>query len=138
MRFDAINQFQSTLYALLASDPELVSEIGDAIYDATPLNWPQNNIYVQIGDGQMRNRSAQKFEGRDWVFEISTLAKSEAFGRLVPLSNHIQKLILEYDFAVPNLRRVQFMRAQTYRLDQEAIKRLALQFKASFQLLEEV
>ncbi len=138
MHFDAINQFQSKLYQALQSDLALRTQIGDAIFDGAPVIMPESDVYVQIGDGQMRESGAQNYEARDWFFDIFVYAKNGAFHKLLPVANSIQKRLLEYDFDDSSLLSLRFLRASTQRLDQGALKRISQQFKANFSLKEEV
>lgn len=134
MRFETINAFQPWLFACLTAEGALRDEIGTAVYDAKPIAGSVPEIYLQIGDGFWKEKSAQDLCGRTYFFDVHLYAQATAFSRMQMISSLIQDLILNAEHDSIDMRGIWLEKIQNYRLDQGALKRMSHRFLARFDI----
>ncbi len=126
--------FSSKLFANIVDDDSMAALVGDAVFDEMLPNEILPSIYVQIGEGKLRQRLGSAHYGQEYLFEVNLFARSEYFSILPQASTALQDAVLKSSYGQDELRNLQFTDARIYRLDGGALKKMAHQFRAYFDL----
>ncbi len=138
MSYQASAALQSAVYQRLRGDAALTAMIGDAVYDAIPINAP-SGVYVSLGPEEVTDLSDSGGPGARHDFVVSVLAGTdEAAGfRSVKEAAVAVSAALEGADLVTDTGRVAglwFLRARARRVGNGAERRVDLTFRALMDL----
>lgn len=139
MSYLASAALQGAVYQCLRTDPVLSGLVGDAIYDALPID-PPSGVYVSLGPEEVRDISDSGGALARHDFVISVLAGSDqgAGFRAVKEAAVAVSAALEGADLVADAGRVAglwFLRARARRVENGAERRVDLTFRALMDLV---
>lgn len=138
MSYAASVALQSAVYLRLRDDDALAALVGDAIFDAMPVDAP-SGVYVSLGPEDVRDASDVTARGSQHDFIVSVLSGSDeatGFGSVkaaaVAVSQALQREDLTLDHG--QMAGLWFRRAKAKRVEGGAARRVDLTFRARIDL----
>lgn len=138
MSYAASAALQGAVYQHLREDAALVSLIGDAIFDAMPIDAP-SGVYVSLGPEEVKDAGDATAAGSQHDFVVSVLSgneDSEGFAAVkaaaVAVSDALASPALALDHGL--LVGLWFLRAKARRVKTGASRRVDLTFRARIDL----
>ncbi len=124
---------QAALYARLAADPALAAIVGGRIYDAAPPETGEaRDIYLTLGDETARDWSTADCAGATHDIRIAVTAPRAGFSEAKQAAAAVCDALLGAPLPLARGRvvTVVFRAAETERLADDALRRIALTFRA--------
>ena len=139
MSYLASAALQGAVYQCLRTDPALAELIGDAVYDALPID-PPSGVYVSLGPEDVRDMSDSGGGAARHDFIVSVLAGTDegAGFRAVKEAAVAVSAALEGADLVTEVGHVAglwFLRARAKRVENGAERRVDLTFRALMDLV---
>lgn len=139
MSYLAAAALQGAVYQCLRADPALSGLVGDAVYDALPID-PPSGVYVSLGPEEVRDISDCSGAAARHDFVISVLAGTDqgAGFRAVKEAAVAVSAALEGADLVTDAGRVAglwFLRARARRVESGTERRVDLTFRALMDLV---
>lgn len=138
MSYVAAASLQGAIYQRLLSDPDLTSLVGDAIFDAMPVD-PPAGTYVSLGPEEVRDAGDATARGAQHDFVISVLSGSDlsaGFAAVkeaaIAVTDALERGDLDLDRG--RLAGLWFLRAKARRVEKAAARRVDLTFRARVDL----
>jgi hypothetical protein len=132
MSYHAAAALQSALYAQLTGWPGLS---GVSVVDAMPSG-SSLGTFVLIGPEQVLDQSDKTGDGAEHRFDVSVISDDAGFLSAKLIAAEISQALVGASLAlsVGSLISLNFLRANARRLDEGAIRRIDLQFRARIEL----
>jgi hypothetical protein len=132
MSYNAAAALQSAVYAQLTGWPGLD---GVSVVDAIPSG-SSLGTFVLIGPEQVLDQSDKTGDGAEHRFDVSVISDDAGFLSAKLIAADISQALVGASLAlsVGTLISVAFLRANARRLDEGAIRRIDLQFRARIEL----
>lgn len=138
MSYAAGVALQSAVYQHLAADADLAGLVGDAIFDAMPVDAP-SGTYVSLGPEEASDAGDMTAPGSRHDFIVSVLAGSDAQGGFaavkaaaVAVTEALENAPLALDRG--HLAGLWFLKAKAKRVENGAARRVDLTFRARIDL----
>ncbi len=122
---------QEAIYARLVSFEVLTDLVGSAIFD-TPPTGPLPDLYIALGSEKVRDRSDKTAYGAQHDLVISVVSKAPSFAEGKRAAAAVSDALSEADLSLTRGRLVGlwFLKAQARRVDDGALRRIDLSFRA--------
>ena len=138
MSLAAATALQAAVYQTLRENEVLGGLIGDAIYDAPPVEAP-SGPYVALGPDDVRDAGDMTGAGSLHDFTVSVLSGSEeggGFGAVKTAAAAVSEALCNADIALGrgHLVGLWFLRARARRIESGAGRRVDLTFRARIDL----
>jgi hypothetical protein len=132
MSYNAAAALQSAVYTQLTGWPGLS---GVSVVDAIPSG-SSLGTFVLIGPEQVLDQSDKTGDGAEHRFDVSVISDDAGFLSAKLIAAEISQALVGASLAlsVGSLISVNFLRANARRLDEGAIRRIDLQFRARIEL----
>ena len=121
---------QSAVYTALVSDPDLVDQIGDAVYDAAPPGILPD-VYETLGPEKVRDRSDKTNSGARHDFSVSVISEEAGFSGAKTVAGRISDVLHKANLPLTRgtLAGLWFLRADARRTS-DGTRRIDLTFRA--------
>ncbi|TBN43698.1 DUF3168 domain-containing protein [Paracoccus subflavus] len=141
MSFAASVALQGAVYQQLRTDPALQDLVGDAIFDAMPVETP-NGVFVSLGPEEVRNAGDVTAAGSRHDFIVSVLSGADqgvGFAAVKAAAAAVADALDQAQLALSRgrLTALWFLRARARRVENGAARRVDLTFRARIDLAEE-
>lgn len=138
MSYAASVALQSAVYLRLRDDDALAALVGDAIFDAMPVDAP-SGVYVSLGPEDVRDASDVTARGSQHDFIVSVLSGSDeatGFGSVKAAAVAVSQALEREDLTLDHGRMagLWFRRAKAKRVEGGAARRVDLTFRARIDL----
>ena len=138
MSYLASVALQGAVYQRLREDAALAALVGDAIYDAMPVDAP-GGVYVSLGPEEVRDAGDATARGSRHDFVVSVLSgtdRSAGFGAVKAAAVAVAEALERerMDLAHGHLAGMWFLRARARRVENGAARRVDLTFRARIDL----
>ncbi|MDB6178030.1 DUF3168 domain-containing protein [Paracoccus sp. Z330] len=138
MSYAASISLQSAVYLRLRQDEALSALIGDAIYDAMPVEAP-SGVYVSLGPEDVRDAGDVTGGGSQHDFIVSVLSGSDetaGFATVKAAAVAVSEALERGELALEqgHLAGLWFRRAKARRVESGAARRVDLTFRARIDL----
>lgn len=138
MSYAAARGLQAAIYQHLRADTALAALVGDAIFDALPVQ-PPSGVHVVLGPEQMRDAGDASAAGAVHEFEVSVLEGGETGGGFSEVKQAAAAVsdALETTLPVPergHLVGIWLLRARARRVENGGARRVDLTFRARIDL----
>ena len=138
MSYAAGAALQAAVYQHLRADPVLTGLVGDAIFDAMPVEAP-GGTYVSLGPDEARDAGDMTARGSRHDFVVSILSGSDegdGFGAVKAVAGAVSEALETADMALErgHLAGLWFLRARAQRVENGAGRRVDLTFRARIDL----
>lgn len=119
---------QAAVYSHLVAAPELA---GITVFDAAPAG-PLPGTFVLIGPEEARDQSDSTGRGAEHRFQVSVVSDGAGFQAAKTVAAAVSDALQDADLTLSRGRLVglRFMRAVARRLDEGAVRRIDLTFRA--------
>lgn len=139
MSYLASAALQSAVYQCLRADTALTELIGDAIYDALPID-PPSGVYVSLGPEEVRDISDSGGRAARHDFIVSVLAGTDegaGFRSVKEAAVAVSAALEGADLATEagHVAGLWFLRARAKRVENGAERRVDLTFRALMDLV---
>lgn len=129
---------QAAVYQHLQADVQLTDLVGDAIYDAMPVE-PPSGVYVSLGPDDARDAGDMTARGSRHDFIVSVLSgtdESTGFGAVKQAAAAVSAALESGDLVLSDghLAGLWFLRARALRVKNGAARRVDLTFRARIDL----
>ncbi len=124
---------QQALHARLSTDPEVGARLGGRIYDAAPPEGaPRDALYLTIGDDRAEDRSSGTTRGAEHQVTLAVTAPRAGFAEAKAAAAAVCDALLGAEIPLSRgaLVVLAFDRAETKRLEDDALRRVLLTFRA--------
>ncbi|WP_111557326.1 DUF3168 domain-containing protein [Paracoccus sediminilitoris] len=138
MSYGAGVALQAAVYQQLRSHPALADLVGDAIFDAMPVEAP-SGVHVSLGAEDARDASDTSARGSRHDFVISVMSGSDGAGfgavkaAAVAVADALEEVPLQLSRG--RLAGLWFLRASARRVKNGAARRVDLTFRARIDLI---
>lgn len=132
MSYRLAEGLQTAVYQCLTTDAALTALVGAAIYDAIPAG-AVPEIYVAIGDEEVRDRSDITGAGAEHRFVVSVVTETESFIRAKSVAAAVSAALTGAELMLTSGRVVGlwFDRAVARRVGRaDRVRRIDLRFRA--------
>lgn len=128
MSYQAAAALQSAVYAQLSGFPAL---IGVTVLDAMPPGAVPGS-FVLIGPEEVRDQSDKSFAGAEHRFEVSVISDASGFMTAKTIAAAVSEALVDAPLvlATGTLVSLRFMKAQAARLEEGAVRRIDMTFRA--------
>lgn len=138
MSYGAGVALQAAVYQHLRADPVLRDLVGDAIFDAMPVEAP-SGVFVSLGEEEARDASDATARASRHDFVVSVMAGSDAgagFGAVKAAAVAVADALEQGRLALSrgNLAGLRFLRAKARRMKSGAARQVDLTFRARIDL----
>ena len=138
MSYAAGQALQAAIYQHLRADTALAAMVGDAIFDAMPVQ-PPSGVHVALGTENMRDAGDASAAGAVHEFEISVLEGGETGGGFAAVKDAAAAVseALEGAALMPergHLVGIWLLRARSRRIENSGARRVDLTFRARIDL----
>ncbi|WP_265500838.1 DUF3168 domain-containing protein [Paracoccus beibuensis] len=138
MSFAASVALQAAIYQHLRADPSLTDLVGDAIFDAMPVEAP-SGVFVSLGAEEVRNASDATARGSRHDFVVSVMAGSDGgagFGAVKAVAVAVTDALEQGSLALSRgqLAGIWFLRATARRMKSGSARQVDLTFRARIDL----
>lgn len=138
MSYAAGAALQAAVYQHLRADPALGALVGDAIFDAMPVEAP-SGVYVSLGPEEARDAGDMTARGSRHDFVVSVLSGSDetaGFGAVKAAAVAVSETLESGGMILPagRLAGIWFLRAKARRVENGAARRVDLTFRARIDL----
>lgn len=138
MSYAAGAALQGAVYRHLRDDPALAALVGDAIFDAMPVDAPAG-VHVALGPEEVRDVGDMTAGGSQHDFVVSVLSgrdESAGFGAVKAAAVAVAEALEHGDLPLDRGRLVAiwFLRARARRVENGAARRVDLTFRARIDL----
>lgn len=138
MSYAASVALQSAVYLRLRDDDALAALVGDAIFDAMPVDAP-SGVYVSLGPEDVRDASDVTARGSQHDFIVSVLSGSDeatGFGSVKAAAVAVSQALEREDLTLDHgqMAGLWFRRAKAKRVEGGAARRVDLTFRARIDL----
>lgn len=138
MSYGAGLALQAAVYQHLRDDAALAGLVGDAIFDAMPVEAP-SGVYVSLGPEDVRDAGDVTARGSRHDFIVSVLSgtdESAGFGAVKQVAGVVAEALESGALALDqgHLAGMWFLRAQARRVENGAARRVDLTFRARIDL----
>ena len=132
MKYEYSNDLQKAVFTAIHENIEIVEVTEGAIFDHVPSTQILPEIYVRIGDEQLRNRSTKTNSITESIFEVSVFSQKQGFLAAKKLSSKLAEQITNTHMGIESgkLVGIWFIKSQTYRLEKGNLRQIKLWFKA--------
>lgn len=122
---------QEAIYQHLAVDTALLGLVGPAVFDALPQG-PVPEIYVALGQEDVRDRSTKSGGGAAHRFVVSVVSDRGGFSRAKAAAAAVSDALVDADLVLARgqLICLTFLRAQARRTQAGQARRIDLTFQA--------
>ncbi len=136
MSIDYPNEIQTSVFEALNANAQIYEKTEGAIFDHVPTSQDLPEIYVRIGDEQIKNRSSKTNSISEAIFEISIFSQHQGFIAAKHLSSLISQELTKdkLNFNNEKLIGIWFVKSQTYRLSSGNLRQIKLWFKALIEI----
>ncbi|RJL00341.1 DUF3168 domain-containing protein [Paracoccus siganidrum] len=129
---------QGAVYQHLRADPTLAGLVGDAIFDAMPVEAPEG-VYVSLGPEDVRDAGDVSAAGAQHDFVVSVLSgasESGGFGAVKAAAQAVADALEGGGLVLDrgHLAGLWFLRARARRVENSAARRVDLTFRARIDL----
>ena len=129
---------QAAVYQHLRSDTALADLVGDAIFDAMPVEAP-SGVYVSLGPDDARDAGDMTARGSRHDFIVSVLSgtdESNGFAAVKRVAGLVSAALESGDLVLDDghLAGLWFLRAKARRVENGAARRVDLTFRARIDL----
>lgn len=137
MSYAAAVALQGAVYQHLRNDAALSDLVGDAVFDAMPVDAP-SGVFVSLGPEEAKDAGDVTAQGSQHDFVISVLSGSDSsvgFGAVKAAAVAVTQALeqtLTLDFG--QLAGLWFLRAKARRVENGAARRVDLTFRARIDL----
>ncbi len=138
MNYAAAVALQGAVYQQLQNDVALAAIVGDAVFDAMPVDAP-SGVFVSLGPEEAKDAGDMTAPGSQHDFVVSVLSgtdESAGFGAVkaaaVAVTEALEQGGLMLD--VGHLAGLWFLRAKARRVENGAARRVDLTFRARIDL----
>lgn len=141
MSFAASVALQGAVYQQLRTDPALHDLVGDAIFDAMPVDTP-NGVFVSLGPEEVRDAGDMTAAGSRHDFIVSVLSGADqavGFAAVKAAAAAVAETLdqAQLELSRGRLTALWFLRARARRVEKGAARRVDLTFRARIDLAEE-
>ncbi|WP_299838577.1 DUF3168 domain-containing protein [uncultured Paracoccus sp.] len=138
MSYAAGAALQAAVYRQLRADPALAGLVGDAIFDAMPVEAP-GGTYVALGPDEARDAGDMTGRGSRHDFIVSVLSGAEGSGgfrEVKAVAGAVAEALetSRLDLERGHLAGLWFLRARALRVENGAGRRVDLTFRARIDL----
>ena len=138
MSYAAGVALQAAVYQHLRTDAALTGLVGDAIYDAMPVEAP-SGVYVSLGPEDATDAGDMTARGSRHDFVISVLSgsdESDGFGAVKEVAGAVSEALETGGLALDQglLAGLWFLRARARRVENGGARRVDLTFRARIDL----
>ena len=138
MSYAAATALQSAVYQHLRGDPTLSALIGDAIFDAMPVDAP-GGVFVSLGPEEVRDAGDATGAGSRHDFIVSVLSGTEGsagFATVKAVAAAVSEALEDGSVTLERgrLAALWFLRAKARRVENGAARRVDLTFRARIDL----
>ncbi|AUH34161.1 DUF3168 domain-containing protein [Paracoccus tegillarcae] len=138
MSYAAGVALQAAVYQQLRADVALSDLVGDAVYDAMPVEAP-SGVYVSLGPDDARDAGDVSARGSRHDFVVSVLSgtdETDGFGAVKEVASAVSAVLEsgETVLAHGHLAGMWFLRAKARRVENGAARRVDLTFRARIDL----
>lgn len=138
MSYLAGTALQSAVYQHLRADAALATLVGDAIFDATPVDAP-DGVYVSLGPEEAKDAGDMTARGSRHDFVISVLSgadESAGFAAVKAAAVAVSEALENGQMTLNrgHLAGIWFLRAKARRVENGAARRVDLTFRARIDL----
>lgn len=138
MSYAASMALQGAVYQHLRADPALAGLVGDAIFDAMPVEAP-DGVYVSLGPEDVRDAGDVSAAGAQHDFVVSVLSgasESGGFGAVKAAAQAVADALEGGGLVLDrgHLAGLWFLRARARRVENSAARRVDLTFRARIDL----
>lgn len=138
MTYAAGVALQGAVYQHLQADPALAALVGDAIFDAMPVEAP-SGVYVSLGPEEARDAGDMTGRGSQHDFVVSVLSGSDetaGFAAVKAAAVAVSEALEAGGLTLSNghLAGMWFLRAKARRVENGAARRVDLTFRARIDL----
>lgn len=138
MSFAASAALQGAVYQQLRSDPALHALVGDAIFDAMPVDTP-NGVFVSLGPEDVTDAGDMTAAGSRHDFVVSVVSgidQGAGFAAVKTAAAAVAQALDQEHLALSkgHLTALWFLRARARRVENGAARRVDLTFRARIDL----
>lgn len=131
MSYAVAAALQSALYDRLSGDPDLISLVGDAVYDALP-DGALPALYVVMGAEDVRDASDKTGHGAEHRFVISVVTERAGFATAKAVAAAVSDTLVDAPLVLSRGRLValNFAKARALRVGTGSMRQINLTFHA--------
>lgn len=138
MSYGAAIALQGAVYQRLREDPAVGQLIGDAIFDAMPVE-PPSGVFISLGPEEARDAGDATAKGAQHDFIVSVLSGSDSaagFASVKQAAVAVTDALERGDLALSRgvIAGMWFLRAKARRVENGAARRVDLTFRARIDL----
>jgi hypothetical protein len=122
---------QTAIFETLATDPDLIALVGDAVYDAIPAG-ARPDLYVALGTEQVRDQSDMTGAGALHELVIRVVSEKSGFARAKQVAAVVSDALHNADLTLARgaLVYLQFNKARATRARTGDARQIDLTFRA--------
>lgn len=131
MSYGVAGALQTAVYQALVADAGLSALVGSNIFDTAPPG-PVPVLYVSLGDEEVRDLSDKTGAGASHEFTISVVSETAGFLAAKEVATAISDILTGSSLTLSRGRIIalNFLRARARRVQDGAVRRIDLRFRA--------